>query len=219
MRDALDNLLPMRLEALFIELQGRKAESVRITVRVDAGHTITGTLLAYAEGQILLRDLSTGGGLDATYIPLLAVRAVTVHYLRAPGVVEAPAEGSARDLQAAVNHAHVPSRLDLKRTVAALQSAVHLSVDVDWEDWPHPPQAAVRLQHLLTELREALLSQACDASGRAVLWDEVDGVRILAGRNAPAMRREGRLLTVLCQKVGDDVQVPRNLRATLEKLL
>lgn len=212
MRDALDHLPPLRLEALFAELMGRKETAPRVTLRLDSGHTLTGDLLAYADGQVLLRDLQTGGGLDATYLPLQAIRAATVHYLRAN--IHVAAQGGLPPLPA-----HVPTRLELKRQAAALQGVADLPVDVDWDGWPKTGLASVRLGGLLSELQGVLAALAADAMGSAALRDGVDRVRIQAGAEGPEVVVRGRLLTVLGRISGDDVRTPDDLRAAVEKAL
>lgn len=218
MRDALDHLPPLGLEALFTELQSRKGDAPRVTLRLDSGHTITGDLLAFADGQVLLRDLQTGGGLDATYLPLQAIRAATVHYLRAN--IHVAAQGGLPPLPA-----HVPTRLELKRLAGQVAVSTRdalgqdMPVDVDWDGWPKTGLASVRLGGLLTELQQVLTALATDAMGSAALREGVDRVRIQAGAEGPEVLVRGRLLTVLGRTTGDDVRTPDDLRAAVEKAL
>lgn len=205
MKDALDQLPPLRLEALFASLLGDPAP--RVTLRLDSGHAVTGDLLAFADGQILLRDLGTGGGLDATYVPLAAVRAATVHYGRSN--VHVAARGR---LPAMPDH--VPTRLELKRQAAALP----LPVQVDWEGWPATDLGCVRLGAALTELATVLRDLAEDPLGAEALGG-LEGVHLGVGGEGPDVRvAEGRLV-VQGRLDGEDVQTPGDLRAAVEKAL
>lgn len=205
MRDALDQLPPLRLEALFASLLTEHAP--RLTLRLDSGHTVTGELLAFADGQILLRDLGTGGGLDATYVPLAAVRAATVHYGHAN--VHVAARGR---LPAMPDR--VPTRLELKRQAAALP----LPAQVDWDAWPATDLGCVRLGAALTELGQVLRDLAADALGAEALRG-LEGVRLQAGPEGPDVGLDAGVLVVRGRVDGEDVRTPGNLRAAVEKAL
>lgn len=205
MRDALDQLPPLRLEALFASLVGQEAP--RVTLRLDSGHTVTGELLAFVDGQILLRDLGTGGGLDATYVPLVAVRAATVHYGRAN--VHVAARGRLPAMPE-----RVPTRLELKRQAAALP----MPVQVDWDAWPATDLGSVRLGAALTELGQVLGALAEDPLGAEALRG-LQGVRLDIGAAGPDVRLEEGRLVVLGRVDGEDVQTPPELRAAVEKAL
>lgn len=205
MRDALDQLPPLRPEALFASLLGEDAP--RVTLRLDSGHTVTGKLLAFADGQILLRDLGTGGGLDATYVPLVAVRAATVHYGRAN--VHVAAEGR---LPAMPDR--VPTRLELKRQAAALP----LPARVDWDAWPATDLGCVRLGAALAELGQVLGDLAGDPLGAEALRG-LQGVRLEVGALGPDLHVADGWLLVQGRVDGEDVQTPADLRAAVEKAL
>lgn len=205
MRDALDQLPPLRLEALLDSLLAERAP--RLTLRLDAGHTVTGELLAFADGQILLRDLGTGGGLDATYLPLAAVRAVTVHYGHSN--VHVAARGRLPAMPE-----RVPTRLELKRQAAGLP----LPAQVDWDAWPATDLGCARLGAALTDLGKVLGELGKDSLGAEALRG-LQGVRLQAGAEGPDVRVEGGVLVVRGCVDGADVRTPDDLRAAVEAAL
>lgn len=196
MKDPLDRLPPLGLRELF-EMLAQREVRPRVTLNLDSGHTVTGHLLAASEGHLLLRQ----DGLDATYLPVEAVRAVTVHY--GWDTVHVLSRGAVSEMPD-----RVPSRLELRRR---LQEA-ELPTEVDWEAWPDGDLPLARLGSLLTALEALLL----EIRGEHAL----EGVRIQPAGQTSVEVREGVLLLSLALRDGDlEVLPPDRLRREVERIL
>jgi hypothetical protein len=166
---------------------GSSGESIVIpdvTLLLDSGHSVVGSILrvlpaseAVGEALVLIRRQ-----MDATYLPIGAIRAVTVHY-------------SAENLhllsggKIKVASGAVPSRLDLERQVRSLSAQLNpITVTVAWDEMVATDEAFQSLEPLIKSLAEILLEIQADDLGVAAL-QQVDRIAIRFG-TAQIIRRD-----------------------------
>jgi hypothetical protein len=201
------------------ELQDRvrSGESIvvpDVTLLLDSGHCIAGSILrvlpaseAAGEPLVLIRSK-----MDATYLPIAAVRAVTVHY-------------SAENLhllsggKIKVASGAVPSRLDLERQVRSLCAQLNpITVTVAWDEMVATDEAFQSLEPLIQDLAEILLEIQADSLGVAAL-QQVDRIEIWFG-TAQVIRRD-RVLEIGVAIADRDLVVLSkvDLRQAIERVL
>ncbi len=185
-----------------------------VTLRLDSGQTITGSILRVLpasaptdETCVLMRCQ-----MDATYLSIAAIRAVTVHYsaenlhLLSGGKIKQSAGA-------------VPSRLDLERQVRSLSTQLSpIAVTVAWDEMVTTDEAFQSLEPLIKHLTEILLAIQADSLGIAAL-QQVDRVEIRFG-TAQIIRRD-RVLEIGVAIVDRDLVVlaKADLRQAIERVL
>jgi hypothetical protein len=155
-----------------------------VTLLLDSSHRITGSILrvlpaseAAGEPLVLIRC-----EMDATYLPIAAIRAVTVHY-------SAENLHLLSDGKIKVASGAVPSRLDLERQVRSLSAQLNpITVTVAWDEMVSTDEAFQSLEPLIKSLAEILLGIQADSLGVAAL-QQVDRIEIRFGL-AQIIRRD-----------------------------
>jgi hypothetical protein len=181
---------------------------------------LTGSILRVSEvgSELLLLLQGQDAPMDATYLPIGAIQAVTVHYtpdnLHLTGKVK-PAS------------APVPSRLDLERQVRALSTQLSpTTVTVAWDEMVSSDAAFQSLGALIQNLQEILLGIQADSLGAAAL-QQIERVEMRFG--AGQIRRADSLGPTVGQRVleigiaiadQDLVEISKSdLRQAIERLL
>jgi hypothetical protein len=201
------------------ELQDRvrSGESIAppdVTLLLDSGHRITGSILrvlpaseAAGEPLVLMRC-----AMDATYLPIAAIRAVTVHYSAAN--LHLLSGGKIKVASGAV-----PSRLDLERQVRSLSAQLNpVTVTVAWDEMVATDEAFQSLEPLIQDLAAILLAIQADSLGVAAL-QQVDQIAIRFG-TAQIIRRD-RVLEIGVAIADRDLVVRSkvDLRQSIERVL
>jgi hypothetical protein len=179
-----------------------------VTLRLDSGHCLTGSILRCSEATGLVLLLAAPR--DATYLPIGAIQAVTVHY--SPETLHLLSDDQIRT-------GTVPSRLDLERQVRALSTQLSpITVTIAWDEMVTTDAAFQSLGPLIQHVQEILLDIQADSLGSAALR-RLDQVAIRFGEGQ--IRLADRALTLGIAVVDQDLVVlPKaQLRQAIERLL
>jgi hypothetical protein len=184
-----------------------------VTLQLNSGHQLSGCILrvaAESASETLVLLQSQEAPMDATYLPIGAIQAVTVHYspenLHLTGKVK-PAT------------ALVPSRLDLERQVRALSSQLSPTiVTVAWDEMVNTDAAFQSLGLLIKNLQDILLTIQADRLGSAAL-QPIERVEVRFG--AGPIRRADRVLEIGIAVANRDlVELSKGeLQQAIERLL
>jgi hypothetical protein len=183
-----------------------------VTLQLNSGRQLSGSILRVAEsaGETLVLLQSQDAPMDATYLPIGAIQAVTVHYspesLHLTGKVK-PAT------------ALVPSRLDLERQVRALSAQLSpTTVTVAWDEMVNTDAAFQSLGLLIKNLQDILLTIQADSLGSAAL-QPIERVEVRFG--AGPLRRADRVLEIGIAVANQDlVELSKGeLQQAIERLL
>jgi hypothetical protein len=188
-----------------------------VTLLLDSGHSLTGSIVrvcAAPEALVLLRRQDAP--MDVTYLPIGAIRAVTVHY-------------SSENLhllssgQIKLASGPVPSRLDLERQVRALSAQLSgplspVTLTVAWDEMVQTDEAFRSLQPWINDLQAILLGIQADSLGAAAL-QQIDRIEIRFG-TAQISRRERVLEIGLATAEGDLIVLSKpDLQQAIERLI
>lgn len=221
----LDELLEALAALQGRELRGEPVTVPRVTVFLTSGRELSGTVLQYTalrHGAVVL--VRTGAlsqydvGWDASYVPLSAIEAVTVHDAAShagalsPGGLSPSAEPP-------------PTRLGARRAVeshhrelaARLRGEIAWSASIDEMPDGEPLRALVRCSH---DVASALEAAGRDELGRTTILARIQRVRIEHGE-AEHVGLEGDMLRVTGPFLKGEA--PRRsieeLRAAIERLI
>jgi hypothetical protein len=183
-----------------------------VTLQLNSGHSLTGSILRVSEvaSEMLVLLQGQDAPLDATYLPIGAIQAVTVHYspenLHLTGKVKPTS-------------ALVPSRLDLERQVRALSAQLSpTTVTVAWDEMVNTDAAFQSLGPLIQNLQEILLGVQTDSLGAAAL-QPIERVEVHFGSGQ--IRRANQVLEINIAIADRDlVEVSKSeLQQAIERLL
>ncbi len=218
--DALLRLEPRPLDEILGELCALRArretdaavQVPRVTLHLRSGRDLSGEVLRLGDevrtGRwLVLHDHGPDPRrveLDAVYLPLASIEAITVH-----GAGTLASEAAA------------PTRLELKRRLAQLgarlaAAGTAATAEVDWVATPEDDAARRALGELTAALEPALLAIGADALGRAALVDKVRRVVLAVGAGRAVTLADGALRVVVPLEGAPDRD---ELRGELERVL
>jgi hypothetical protein len=148
---------------------------------------------------------------DATYLAASSIEAVTVH--DAVSLSKAPADAPAP-----------PSRLELKRQLAALQAELRerlgtpIEVDAQWDSAPDEGEGQRTLADLVSLAGDELRGLAKEALGRDALKANVQRIRLNVGKT-PGVAVSNGTLAIATTASWPDRMTRDNLKRLLETAL
>jgi hypothetical protein len=184
---------------------GETVDIPSLTLWLADGHKVHGQLVHFSakEGLILVKDPST---FDATYVALVQVRAVTVHY----------SEHNVEILAAAA-----PNADELSRRLQALLERMSVQGTLELRDFPENEAARRVLAQALKDLEAALRQMLSDPEQRESFTQAVKEIHVRPSPEGPDVERDSGVLTVLLGLDAGQLTAlsPGRLKRALEKLL
>lgn len=196
-RAKLSRLPAKHIIAVFEELaarlqRGEPGPLPRMTLDIGPRTIERCELLATTEDRDAMTLLITGGdgyaAMDVTYVPVTAIRSVTMHCTNETlhhlsfGALRARSDDTPS------------SPLELKRRAAAVGAELGLELTVDAALFAGDSETLADAAELLKSLRSALLTIACDADGKAALA-KLSRIE-LSGARSTTFRVEGTTLRI-----------------------
>ncbi|MHB2015604.1 MAG: hypothetical protein ACYCW6_01520 [Candidatus Xenobia bacterium] len=214
--DALSHLPAQPLDALFQELEARKADGPmlpQITVHLDSGHSFSGQFIQYQSDMIVMRT-GDATSLDATYFARSTVRALTVH--NRPETLPLLSFGELKP-----RPDRIPDRGEIDRLLQSVMEFVsrglgqNIPARIEWDQMPASGETFVALEALISDLHQTLTGIGNDAlSGPALL--RIKQIAIGAGAS-PGVTRNGHALRIQVGVQG--TRVTGFDRSTLQKAI
>lgn len=223
---ALDELVEDLAQLQQRELRGEPVRVPRVTLHLSSGRELSGMVLQLTQlrhgAAVLVRtgaQTRHEAGADATYVPLSAIEALTVHE------AASHAEALSRGAPEPSSLEPPPTRLAARRAVeghrreltALLLQDLGWEVGIDGTPDGEPLRALVRLS---ADVASALKATAGDELGRSAITSSLQRVVLVNGQPAGVALEEGVLRVTSPFHQGPGGQLPpRELRAAIEKLL
>ena len=223
---ALDELLEDLAGLQVRELRGEPVRVPRVTLHLHSGRELGGVVLQLTQlrhgAAVVLRtgeQTRHDAGSDATYVPLSAIEALTVH--DAASHAEVLSRGGPTPLHAEPP----PTRLAARRAVqghhqeltALLQHDLAWEAGIDGTPDGEPLRALVRLS---ADVAGALKASAGDELGRSAIIASLQRVVLVNGKPPSVALVDGALrVTSPIHEGPGGQQSPAELRAAIEKLL